>query len=74
LQFARCIADALFQRKPVPSLDNFHDEGLHEARVVETGKWVILGLGIAAEKADVARPVQAVYVTKRITEDPTRGR
>jgi hypothetical protein len=29
----------VFQRKPVPSLDNFHDEGLHEARVVETGKW-----------------------------------
>lgn len=25
------------KRKPVPSLDNFHDEGLHEARVVETG-------------------------------------
>ncbi|KAH9000900.1 hypothetical protein EDB86DRAFT_2827787 [Lactarius hatsudake] len=25
------------KRKPVPSLDNFHDEGLHEARVIETG-------------------------------------
>ncbi|KAI9458954.1 hypothetical protein BJY52DRAFT_1223344 [Lactarius psammicola] len=25
------------KRKPVPSLDNFHDEGLHEARAVETG-------------------------------------
>ena len=56
LQSARRIClRIVFQRKPVPSLDNFHDEGLHEARVVETGKWRSWGWEMIANVAHPGR-------------------